>query len=723
MVFRRVLLGGFLFVFLLAFYQACGRPFQPRQIASLGSSGTFHPPPSLQISDVAPDATLRGPSTPVSSEYRLAPTTDAFVLADRPTELWAQVYRPQNLGASPLPLAIFLHGNHATCGRPAGGIRIDDNCQYTNAGTCPTGYEVAPNHLGYAYLAEVLASWGYLVVSINANRGITCGQGGGDDPNLNLARGRLILRHLMQLAVWNQSGGAPASLGFDLRGRVDFSRVGLMGHSRGGEGARAAYNLYRDAGSPWPQRIGPAVNFRGIFEIAPVDGQTPRTLDAPGTPWAVILPLCDGDVRDLSGARPFDRMVTAALAAPTSPHPPLSALSVWGANHNFYNTEWQVSDSEGCSGHPQLWQPQQPGSEAQRLTAVATLVAFFRAHVGQGQSHLARNLDGAFKPPSVVTSVARVDRASTRSESSGASVLFEDFRMQPPQGSQGLNHVASRVVWTNVVSAPHAAVRRMARLSWDQAGQDTYFELRVGGAMAPADLSSFTSLDLDLARAQDMRNTAGTPTDFEVHLVDADGARSQQLAVSQFFRLLGPGGNNGPQPVLSTLRLPLSLMFGADLRRIVAVRLTFNRSPTGVILLSAPRVTRSEIPTLYSAVPTTPFALPPSLLAPRALPTPKQMRLVEIRPLSQSQGFRSLVEQNSDFVEVEFQQQDGFPVTGSLPRMEIPREGQSPLVLEGGYFPEDGDTRRLLIKLPRDVADLLNGSIKLEVGSKVYRLD
>jgi len=105
----------------------------------------------------------------------------------------------------------------------------------------------------------------------------------------------------------------PGSIGYveliyALQNHIDFSQVGLMGHSRGGEGVRAAYTQYRDAGSIWPGRIVTPVNFRAIFEIGPVDGQTSRVLNASNTKWAVILPMCDGDVSDLEGMPPYDRM-------------------------------------------------------------------------------------------------------------------------------------------------------------------------------------------------------------------------------------------------------------------------------------------------------------------------------------------------------------------------------------------------------------------------------
>ncbi|WP_394833030.1 hypothetical protein LVJ94_41660 [Pendulispora rubella] len=298
---------------------------------------------------VAPDPTDFGPRPVVSAEYRFPASRDPDIYAHADTELWAAVYRPKSMAGGPHPIIVFLHGNHATCGKGT-NPRVDDDCQYTATGTCPEGYEMAPSYLGYAYAAERLASHGYVVVSINANRGITCGDvdPDGGDRGLNLARGRLILKHLQRLSEWNANGGTPASLGVELRGKLDFSQLGLVGHSRGGEGSRAAYNLYRDPGSTWPTKIRSPVSFRAIFEIGPVDGQTSRTLNADGTTWSVLLPMCDGDVDNLSGIRPYDRMLQIPTETPARPK---STFTVWGANHNFYNTEWQETDSSGCLGH------------------------------------------------------------------------------------------------------------------------------------------------------------------------------------------------------------------------------------------------------------------------------------------------------------------------------------------------------------------------------------
>lgn len=84
--------------------------------------------------------------------------------------------------------------------------------------------------------------------------------------------------------------------GIDLFHKLDFTQVGLFGHSRGGEGVRAAYNLYFNdpAGTDWETDIGP-VGFRAVYELAPTDIRTdPRIampLDADDVAWNSLLPL------------------------------------------------------------------------------------------------------------------------------------------------------------------------------------------------------------------------------------------------------------------------------------------------------------------------------------------------------------------------------------------------------------------------------------------------
>ncbi len=535
----------------------------------------------------APDPTGAGPYATTSAEYKLPAGIDPDVSTELATELWARVYRPVNLAAAPFPLLVFLHGNHATCGRfeGIGPGRFDINVQYTFTGTCPPGFVVAPSHEGYAYFAELLASWGYIVVSINANRGVNAAPGVTGDRGLNLRRGRLVLKHLQQLSEWNAAGGAPSSLGFDVRGKLDFSHLGMLGHSRGGEGVRAAYNLYRDPGSPWPARIGP-IGFEGIFEIGPVDGQTSRILNADGTSWNVLLPMCDGDVFNLQGVRPFDRMMLIRNEAPRTPK---STFTVWGTNHNFYNTEWQLSDSPGCLGHKRLF-GHLLGSPEQRQVALAAVLAFFRGHVGAGADpSFATLFNPQFELPSIVADVTRVDRGYSESPNAAVTTTFDDFDQPSGVNSYGTPDTVSNVTATNGGIANHSSQQRVAQVAWKAPGGDVFFQSNWTAAGVGRSASGFRTLDFRVSRqCGDLLCTKTDAqwqfsTDFTVRLVGADGSLSLAIPVSNYLTLTGPVGGlvtfvgTSPHPILETIRIPLTAFGSAAIvANLRGVRFTFD---------------------------------------------------------------------------------------------------------------------------------------------------
>lgn len=542
--------------------------------------------PFISSAQTAPDATAAGPLATTSAEYKLPAGFDPDVTTELATELWARVYRPVNLTAAPFPLLVFLHGNHATCGRyeGIGPGRFDINVQYTFTGTCPPGYVVVPSHAGYAYLAERLASWGYIVVSINANRGVNAAPGITGDRGLNLRRGRLVLKHLQRLSEWNAvPGTTPATLGFDLYGKLDFAHVGLLGHSRGGEGMRAAYNLYRDADSPWPSRIGP-VNFEGIFEIGPVDGQTSRELNADGSVWNVLLPMCDGDVFNLQGVRPFDRMLL--IRSETVPLQK-STYTVWGTNHNFYNTEWQLSDSAGCLGHKRLF-GNLLGSAEQRTTALSSVLAFFRGNVGtDADPTFNENFNPEFQLPDAVAQVTRIDRGYDV-PGSAFTTTFDDFDQPSGINSYGTANTASNVSVAHGSIFNHSAVQRVAQIEWDTASPNTFFQSSWTAPGAGRDASAFRTLEFRVSRqcGDAICTSAGSQflftSNFSIRLVAGDGVPSTSVQVQNYLSLTGPVGGlvkfagASPHPILQTVRIPLSAFSGIPLTSLRGVRFTFD---------------------------------------------------------------------------------------------------------------------------------------------------
>ena len=541
--------------------------------------------------DPPPDASGRGPSATATAEYRFPAELDNDVFPGHITEVWARVYWPDPLPDNS-PLLVFLHGNHATCGRCPGGMfvgyecadgsaRIDDSAMYTADGTCPSGYVVSPSHEGYGYIADALASWGYLVVSVNVNRGINGASGVLGDTGLNLVRGRMILKHLAQLSRWNQGVEPTAdSLGIDLTGKLDFSNIGLMGHSRGGEGMRAAYQQYRDTGSLWPDRIGPAT-FKAMFEIGPVDGQTSRILTPDGLDWEVILPMCDGDVSNLQGVRPYDRV---RYAFDEDPPTPKGTSTVYGAIHNYFNTEWQVPESgAGCTGpsNPPIFQFGTTSSPQQQQVGMSLVMALFRGAIGPSADPTFLNtFDPLYLPPTALSDVTRVDRGFTSSpRSPDVSLVLEDFTDPSTLTASGLDSLTLGSV------AEHDGRRRAALLSWISGDPSVFLES--DWASGPVDLSGYSIFEFDVERNNSPLNPPD-PTNFHVQLVGADGSLSDPVSAADYAVIDGPQGSArvAAHTMLQTARIPIEQLTSIDLTQVAGVRFTFDDTQSGQIFLS-----------------------------------------------------------------------------------------------------------------------------------------
>ncbi|WHT19435.1 hypothetical protein N8J89_41230 [Crossiella sp. CA-258035] len=369
----------------------------------------------------APPAATATPSGIGVADYTLGDSAFRVPDFDAPIELTGVVHYPRRPGRH--PLVLLAHGLWESCADPAAArayqaalaeLRKPDldpaareraEAQAAAASTklgawpCAPGTPPLRNQHGYDYLARELAGQGFVVVSISAN-GPNAGPGGQDQDR---ARAALMNKHLALWRDLSATGGGELAGRFtdpatgrpvhaDFRGRVDLDRVGTMGHSRGGRGAVwQAANSHR---ADWPA----GVRVRAVVPLAPAeyyvadpeDPAAPEHLDYRITdiPFLAVSGTCDHSV---TGGR--DYFGNAARHNTV----PVRLLTVTGANHNFYNTEWSPAsrqllshddvDSNNVRSGPGRCRQHQGGpvrqlSESQqRRVATTYLSAFFRRYL------------------------------------------------------------------------------------------------------------------------------------------------------------------------------------------------------------------------------------------------------------------------------------------------------------------------------------------------------
>jgi hypothetical protein len=189
------------------------------------------------------------------------------------------------------PIVVMAHGNHSVAD---------------------------PSYLGYDYFQASLAKKGIVAVSVDCN---ALNQGGSGVSDIE-DRADLIIDSIRHFQALDASAGTLFS------GRIDFDRLGLMGHSRGG-----------DAVVTVPTVIGSiGVTIRAVLALAPTNFRYwagMSTLPPTGYAFCTILPAADGDVVKNHGAQFYDVSVPSPFASQVYAH---------STNHNFFNRQWALDE-------------------------------------------------------------------------------------------------------------------------------------------------------------------------------------------------------------------------------------------------------------------------------------------------------------------------------------------------------------------------------------------
>jgi len=544
----------------------------------------------------APDPGAPGPEAVTREEYNFGDTAFQPSNFPGPVELLASIHYPTAL-AGPYPVIIFLHGRHATCFK--GGSQLLQWPCTTN------GSQPIPSYQGYDYVSQVLASHGYVVVSISAN-GVNAVDNAVFDLGA-LARAELIQKHLDILKGFNTTGGAP--FGTKFVGKFDLTRVGTMGHSRGGEGVVKHYVLNNSLGAPY--------GVKAVFPLAPVDFNRFVVNNAA---LNVMLPYCDGDVSDLQGVHFYDdaRYNVAGDQAPK--HYEL----VMGANHNFFNTVWTPATSPfpGAAndwlafvpgGHSDSHCGSGPGNQRltdaqQRGTGLAYLTAFFRAYVG-GETQFLPILTGDAPPPaSAQTNALFVSYHAPSGLRLDVNRLLNDTNLTvntlggaaiqtaltpyelcgsgaPPANKCLPDQLNAQQPHTTPSARSNAPGMSQLKTGWN----DITGNYRNNVPPTLGNVSGFQAVQFRVSvNFADVRNLEGLAQDFRVVLTDAGGGSASVRVSDVSSALFFPPGEVAPVPkvVLNTVRIPLSAFSGVNLNAVRSVQFTFNERLQGAVLIT-----------------------------------------------------------------------------------------------------------------------------------------
>ena len=547
-------------------------------------------------------------------------------------ELQGKIYLPDTGGAR--PTVILLHGRHTSC---SGGTANP------NRWPCGANQVNIPSYKGYDGTGRALASHGYAVVSIAANA-INANDAQLTLDNGALARGQLILDSIAMLdkaskgenptyhdAQFDTDVTLAQALGSakdpndpadvdtpdetltpaQLVGRFDLSNIGVMGHSRGGEGATAAVTLNQALAHPW--------GIKSVLPLAPVDFGRMTVGDVP---MMVVLPYCDGDVSNQQGQHMIDDSRYAFGDDVLR-----SAVWVMGANHNFFNSRWTpakypISSSDDwsnstarrtdaiCGTDPTVAATSIRLSENKQYDiGTAWMSGWFRMTLGHEDQFLPL-FDGSGATPAALASpdvrsfsTAPASERNTITTFESTSSLVRSFGTATATPCASLTgrtvpvDTAFCAVTTGSSAVPHwtpasfggnVPATPMTRMLWTS---DTG-EVRVSVPVGKRDESGYERLSVKIAADE----TVTTGTDLTLTVKDGAGNSYSSLvsALNPFAvtRFPASGSTTLKKVVLSQVDVPVATLAAAglvvsDIREIsFKAALGADATPAGGVLLS-----------------------------------------------------------------------------------------------------------------------------------------
>jgi len=223
----------------------------------------------------------------------------------------ARVWYPE--GDGPFPLVLIVHGNHG----------MED---YSDP--------------GYAYLGELLASRGFILVSVDEN--FINATWSGDFVGKEMqVRGWLLLQHLKIWRGWNQTKD------HSFYNKIDMNQIALIGHSRGGEAIAIAEAFNHLPFYPDQSEVKFDFNFsiKSLISIAPTDRRYTRRMNLKNVNYLTLQGGLDSDEPSFFGMRQAERVLFTDTGYLFK-----AGIYTPGGNHGQFNSSWKTDASA-----PYLW--------------------------------------------------------------------------------------------------------------------------------------------------------------------------------------------------------------------------------------------------------------------------------------------------------------------------------------------------------------------------------
>ncbi len=455
-------------------------------------------------------------------------------------------------GEGKFPLILITHGSHSN----------DDESKRFDT--------------GFDYLVKDLAENGFIAISMDMSKPYIWKYGDNDDEEKSLP---VANDHIVNLSLANK--GEDPGFGIDLKDKIDFDKVALVGHSRGGETIFDIVNDQADKG----------VDIKSILSIAPTfifDREWPD-MDT-----AVLVPEFDGDIVSLDGFSSYE-----ALKLNSKGFHSVTLLTK--ANHNYFNRNIERNDASMIKDEEEL--KEQLSREEQEEFTMNFAVDFFnKTLLGKEDVFLSSektqaNMMYGFDVKTMYLLDQAVDLVDIKTTD---NFKGKDVTIELKNDSWFYKHdeiiidtITAGIGDITDLDDPYM-IRPLINITWE------ITDSRVELTPNTSDFSKFSGLTFNMVIDSASELNLKESQHFTIELRDRSGNTSN-LVLPEKLNALGytPGETEytelGDEKLyywsnlspLASLNLPLSEFEGVDLENIEYITLIFDKTDTGSIYIGS----------------------------------------------------------------------------------------------------------------------------------------